>query len=404
MQTDPASAGGFDVHAATEAWLSTVSGAARAASDAYFEGGYWITLWSALIGCVILWALLHFHIASRLARWADSKAGFRPFLASVFFLAPYFVLVAVLLLPWTIYTDFIREHVYGLSNLGFGSWLGEWAMQVAVSTIALTVAVAIILWIVRRTGPAWWGWSAILSSALLVFFIGIAPVVVSPLFNSYTPMPDGIVKQQVLSMARANGVPATNVYVVDQSRQSKRISANVQGLGPTVRVSLNDNLLKQASPAEIRAVMGHELGHYVLNHVWKLLALYVLIILALFGALNWLMPRAIARWGERWRIKDGADPAALPIAGIIVTLFFLLATPITNSISRVTEQEADMFGLNAARAPEGFAEIAMKLSTYRKLDPGQLEEVVFFDHPSGRVRVESAMRWKAEHMGEPGVD
>src|SRR3546814_4603896 len=117
--------------------------------------------------------------------------------------------------PWTIYTDFIREHVYGLSNLGFGSWLGEWAMQVAVSTIALTVAVAIILWIVRRTGPAWWGWSAILSSALLVFFIGIAPVVVSPLFNSYTPMPDGIVKQQVLSMARANGVPATNVYVVD---------------------------------------------------------------------------------------------------------------------------------------------------------------------------------------------
>src|SRR3546814_976063 len=144
-------------------------------------------------------------------------------------------------------------------------------MQVAVGTIALTVAVAIILWIVRRTGPAWWGWSAILSSALLVFFIGIAPVVVSPLFNSYTPMPDGIVKQQVLSMARANGVPATNVYVVDQSRQSKRISANVQGLGPTVRVSLNDNLLKKASPAEIRAVMGHELGHYVLNHVWKLL-------------------------------------------------------------------------------------------------------------------------------------
>src|SRR3546814_18192602 len=116
------------------------------------------------------------------------------------------------------------------------------------------------------------------------------------------------------------------------------------------------------------------------------------------------MPRAIARWGERWRIKDGADPAALPIAGIIVTLFFLLATTITNSISRVTEQEADMFGLNAARAPEGFDEIALKLSTYRKRDPGQLEEAGLFDHPSRRVRVESAMGWQSEQPGETGAD
>src|SRR3546814_13025024 len=96
--------------------------------------------------------------------------------------------------PWTIYTDFIREHVYGLSNLGFGSWLGEWAMQVAVSTIALTVAAAIILWIVRRTCSAWWGRSAILRPQLPVFFHGLSPVVLSPLFNIHPPTTAPIAK------------------------------------------------------------------------------------------------------------------------------------------------------------------------------------------------------------------
>lgn len=394
----------FNIEAAVEAYLATVSGAARARSDAYFEGGYWITLWSALVTVGILWALLHFGIASRMARWADRVAKNRPWRASLLFLVPYFVLVPLLALPWTIYTDFVREHQYGLSTQDFGQWFGEWAIALAVGAIFLSVAVAGILAVVRRTGGAWWAWSSLLTIALMVLAIAVAPVTIAPLFNAYTPMPEGPVKQAVLSMARANGVPADNVYVVDQSRQTNRISANVQGLGPTVRISLNDNLLNDGTPAEIRSVMGHELGHYVLNHVWKALAFYALIILALFGLLNGLIPRMIARWGTRWGVTRADDPVTVPIGGIIVTLAFLALTPVTNSLTRVQEQEADAFGLNAARAPDGFARIAMKLSTYRKLEPGKWEEVLFYTHPSGRTRVETAMRWKAEHIGQPGIE
>lgn len=394
----------FNTDAAVQAYLATVGGAARANSNAYFEGGYWIILWSSLVAIAVFWALLHFGVASRLARWADRVAKNRPTLSSALFALPYALLVSALLLPWTIYTGFAREHQYGLSTQNFGEWFGEWAISAAIGAIMLTIIVVVILAIVRKTAERWWVWSSISVIALMIFMIALSPVLISPLFNDYTPMPDGPVKQQVLAMARANGVPADNVYVVDQSRQTNRISANVQGLGPTVRISLNDNLLEQGTPAQIRSVMGHELGHYVLNHVWKLVLAFTLLILALFGFINWMMPKIIGRHGARWGVLHGADPVTVPIGGILVTLFFLAATPVTNTLVRVNEQEADVFGLNAARAPDGFAGIAMKLSTYRKLDPGKWEEILFFDHPSGRVRAETAMRWKAEHRGQPGVE
>lgn len=395
----------FSIEAAVEAYLATVSGAARANSNAYFEGGYWIVLWSALIGVLVFWAILHFNIASRLARWADRVTGdTRPALSSAVFMLPYALLVAVLGLPWTIYTGYAREHQYGLSTQTFGNWFGEWVTGTLFGMIFLTILVVVILAIVRKTGERWWVWSSLSVIGLMIFALVIAPVVIAPMFNTYTPLSAGEVRTEVLSLARANGVPADNVYVVDQSRQSNRISANVQGLGPTVRISLNDTLLAEATTAEIRSVMGHELGHYVLNHIWKMVAVFTLLILALFGLINMLMPAIIGRYGARWGVMHGADPVTVPIGGMIVTLFFLAATPVTNTLIRVHEQEADVFGLNAARAPDGFANIAMKLSTYRKLDPGALEEAVFFDHPSGRTRVETAMRWKAEHIGQPGIE
>ncbi|MGZ8998355.1 MAG: M48 family metalloprotease, partial [Allosphingosinicella sp.] len=225
-------------------------------------------------------------------------------------------------------------------------------------------------------------------------------VFISPLFNEYKPMAPGPVRDQILAMARANQVPADNVYVFDQSKQTKRISANVSGLGPTIRISLNDNLLNRTSPAEIKAVMGHELGHYVLNHIGKSIAiLAVIVALGLF--LLWrLTPGILARWGPGWGVTGPADPAATPVYAILMTIYMLAMTPALNSMIRIFESEADAFGLDAAGEPDGFALTAMQLSEYRKIEPGALEEAIFFDHPSGRTRVRMAMEWKAKHLAE----
>ena len=213
-------------------------------------------------------------------------------------------------------------------------------------------------------------------------------------------MQAGPLRDQILGMAHAQHIPARNVYVFDASKQTKRISANVSGLGPTIRISLNDNLLNRTSPAEVKAVMGHEMGHYVLGHVWRGLLAVTAVFLVLFLLLWWGAPRILARHGNRWGVKDVADPASLPLLMAVAAVLFLLMTPVLNTIVRTSEAEADAFGLDAAREPDGFAAVSMKLSEYRKISPTPLEEFVFFDHPSGENRVRRAMEWKSQHLNE----
>jgi STE24 endopeptidase len=225
----------------------------------------------------------------------------------------------------------------------------------------------------------------------------IAPVYISPLFNKYKTLEDSRIRDPILSMARANGIPATNVYEFDASEQSNRVSANVSGFATTLRISLNDNLLKRCTLPEIETTMGHEMGHYVLNHEYKGLVMIGVVIVIGFAFLNWGVNYSLARWGGAWGVRDITDIAVLPLAAIVFSFFFFVTTPVTNTITRTMEFEADMYGLNAARQPDGEANVDLLLGEYRKLDPSPIEEFVFFDHPSGRTRITAAMQWKAEH-------
>jgi STE24 endopeptidase len=172
----------------------------------------------------------------------------------------------------------------------------------------------------------------------------------------------------------------------------------VSGFAGTQRISLNDNLLKRCTLPEIQTTMGHEMGHYVLNHEYKLLVMFGVVVVIGFAFLSWGIKFGLARWGKNWGIRGVTDVAMLPLAIIWLSVYFFLMTPVTNTISRTVEYEADMYGLNAARQPDGEANVDLMLGEYRKLDPGPVEEFIFFDHPSGRTRITAAMRWKAEHL------
>jgi len=231
----------------------------------------------------------------------------------------------------------------------------------------------------------------------------IWPVFIAPLFNHYSPLPESPLKAQILSLARANDVPVDNVWLVDASRQSNRVSANVSGFLGTARISLNDNLLKQGNHDEVLAVMGHEMGHYVMGHVTRQILLEALVILLGFAFLHFGYLWAVEVFGGQWQVRKVADVAGLPLLAGLSTLYLFLATPVTNSISRTIEYQADLFGLNAVRKPDAYAEVMLKLSTYRKLEPGRWEEAIFYDHPSGRTRIEAAMRWKKEHIADADI-
>jgi STE24 endopeptidase len=381
--------------AATQAYLATLPPDKKARSDAYFEGGYWLDLWDTLWSSGVFILLMHAGWSARLRDWA-ARIVRRRFFVPVLYWIAFLAITYVLSFPLSAYTGFFREHQYGLSTQTFGAWLFDDLKGLAISAVLGAILMAVLYAVLRRTGRSWWIWGAVVTIAFLAFFFTIAPVYLAPMFNTYQPLRDESIRGPILRMARANGIAAREVWEVDASRQTTRISANVSGMFGTERITLNDNLLKRASPAAIQAVMGHEMGHYVLNHGYKMLVSFSVLIAIGFGLIGWAYPRLAVRYRDRWHIAGIEDPAGLPLAALIMTLYVSVLTPVLNTIVRTSEYEADVFGLNAARQPDGFAEATLLLSDYRKLAPGPLEEIIFFDHPSGHTRIFTAMRWKAE--------
>jgi len=387
--------GSIDPEAATRAYLARQTSAEKARSDAYFQGGYWLDLWTFLWSAAAYLVLLHTGVSARMRNLAERLTRVRALQIGAYWVQ-FLLAVAVMTLPLTVYRDYVREHRYGLSNLTFPAWLGELGKGLALSAVLGGLAMIVLYAAVRRLPRTWWLWGAVASVAFGAFVALIVPIVVVPIFNDPKRLTDQRVVAPILSLARASGIGAHDVWEVDASKQSKRISANVSGLFGTERITLNDNLLNRASLPEIQAVMGHEMGHYVLNHIHKALLQFGIVIVAGFALLATLFERVRAQ-SPRWQLRGIDDVAGLPLAALLLSSYLFLLTPVLNSLVRVQEYEADLYGLNASAQPDGFAQVALKLGEYRKLEPGPIEEFVFYDHPSGRTRIRSAMRWKAEH-------
>ena len=388
---------GFDVKAAVDAYLATFPPDKKARSDAYFEGGYWLILWDFLYGAAVLVLLLKTRWSARMRDFAERITRFRP-LQTIIYFAQFLLITYLLQFPLTVYEGYFREHKYDLSNQNFPQWFRDQAVGLVLGMALGGIAVAILFALVRRVGKNWWVWGACVSVVLFAILLVIAPVFIAPLFNTYTKLNNPKVKEPILSLARANGIPVTEVYEGDASRQSNRVSAKGSGFLGTERITLNDNLLRRCSLPAIESTMGHEIGHYVLNHDWKGLMFFTIVLFVGFAFLDRSLHWSLGRWGQSWEIRDITDVAVLPLAALLLSIFFLVMTPALNTFSRSQEYEADLYGINAAAQPDGEAEVDLLLGEYRKLDPGPIEEFIFFDHPSGRTRITAAMRWKKEHM------
>jgi STE24 endopeptidase len=453
----PIGAGNFDAEKATAAYLSRISAADRARSDAYFEGGYVLQvvdlLYALVLAGLLLWpglsaamrggaaafcrgapgrilvygllfllltamatlllppmfaALLAAALTVGLSLWGWARETLTKFAASRFMQVPvyvvqYLVVSGLLMLPLAYYEGFVREHHYGLSNQTFGQWAGEFAVQFGVQLAGMILLLTAVYAVIRVAKRAWWIWGAAVTVGFMIFALTIGPVYISPLTNHYTPLPQSGMRNAILSLARANAIPADDVYTFDASKQSNRISANVSGMFGTTRISLNDNLLNRGTPSEVLAVLGHEMGHYALGHIAIFVTWFGLLIVAAFWFVDHSFRGLTAIFGGNWDVRSIDDPAGLPAVMALISVFFFLATPVTNTIIRTSEVQADIFGLNAVRQPDAFATVSLKVAEYRKLDPSPLEEFIFFDHPSGKNRILMAMRWKAEHLGDPDI-
>jgi STE24 endopeptidase len=387
----------FDPAAAAQAWLDSVPRDQREKSDAYFEGGYWLILWNFLLVAAISVFLLASRLSARLRDFSERVTKIKAFQIACY-AVPYLLLIYGLSFPLNLYENFFREHQYDLATQSFAAWFREQLLGLGLTLIGGTLLIVVLYAAFRRAADTWWIWGTIVMIIFSGTLVLIAPVYIEPLFNTYKPITDPKIRDPILTMARANEIPVKQVFEVDASRQTTRVSANVSGLLGTTRVALNDNLLKQCTLPEIRAVMAHEMGHYVLNHGAKLLTYLGILILAGFAFTRIVFEAAVKRWGKKWRVLGIADPAGLPLLVLIFSTLLFFGTPFLNTVVRVTEREADAFGINTSREPDGMAKVALKLGAYRKLNPAPLEEFIFFDHPSGRARIRMAMDWKAANL------
>jgi STE24 endopeptidase len=387
----------LDPAVATEAWLDSVPKDKREKSDAYFEGGYWLILWNYLVAAGISILLLASRISARLRGFSGRLTRYKTLQVGGYSV-PYLLLVYVLSFPLNVYEHFVREHQYGLATQTFPAWFREQLIGLAVTIVGGTIFLIVLYAVFRRAPRTWWIFGTVVAVVFSFVLVFIAPVFIEPLFNTYKPLAKPEISEPILAMARANQIPVKQVFEVDASRQTTRVSANVSGFLGTTRIALNDNLLEQCTLPEIRAVMAHEMGHYVLNHGPKLLTYLGIFVLAGFALTRILFDAAVRRWGGKWDVRGIADPAGLPLLALILSTLLFIATPLLNTVVRVTEREADAFGINTAREPDGMAKVALKLGAYRKLNPTPLEEFIFYDHPSGRTRIRMAMDWKAANL------
>ena len=266
VEEEPTPSEPFDIDAAVEAYLSRQTPDEKASSDAYFEGGYWLQLWGFLYTVGVAWLLLGTGLSAKMRDLAERIVRWRP-LQTALYTVGYVLVATLLFFPLTVYQGFFREHKYDLATQTFPGWLRDWAVDLGLSAILLAILFMALYGVFRKLPRTWWVWGGLVGLVFLVFLMVIGPVFIDPLFNTYTTLEDPEVRDPILSMARANGIEVDNVYQFDASRQTTRVSANVSGFMGTMAIRLNDNLLNRCSMAEIREVMAHEIGHYVLTHV-----------------------------------------------------------------------------------------------------------------------------------------
>lgn len=392
----------FDPAAATAHWLATLSPQETARAVAYTQGSHWLILWGFLVSALVAWIIVRTNCLVAIRERVERKKP-RPNLATLAVAAAYFALSTVLALPWAVYESWWREKAYGLTSQAFGGWLSEALIGAAMSVVLSSLLLVVIYALIRRARRLWWAWGAMVTAVFIVIGLIASPILIEPIFNTYTPAPNGPVRDAVVELAKQTGTPSDKIFIYNGSKQSDRYTANVSGLFGTARVAMSDTMFQQgADLSEVRGVVGHEMGHYAHGHVLWMVGVLVILAGLAFWLTDRLYPFARRLLGAK-RVGDISDPAGLPVLGLVLAFLGVLATPVFATMTRTIEEDADHFSLVHANEPDGLAKALVKTAEYRAPSPSAVEEFLFYDHPSVENRVRRAMEWKKAHpeTGKP---
>ena len=381
----------FDVEAATAAYIDGLGEEALAQAAAYTTGNQWLMLWGLLISAVVTLIIIR---TSLLTKTADELSK-RGLVIRVFSISAVYLVVSELLeMPWSIFTGWWRETEYGRTSQPLMDFLGQGLLALVISVLLFGIFLVAIYAFIQKAKKLWWLWSGAFSGVFVAFLMVVGPTYIAPLFNDYQPVPPGEVRDAVEAMAIDAGIPTDRVFMYDGSRQSNNFTANVAGIGGAARIAISDVALDEATLDEVKAVTGHEIGHYKLGHVWDGVFLTIVIVMASFFIADKAFNPVARMFGARDEI---GDPTTMPVLLFLVGVIAMFTQPVSNALSRMNETEADHYSYEMVNLPDGMASALVKTAEYRNPRPGNLEEWLFYTHPSVERRVRAAMEWKANH-------
>lgn len=382
----------FDAVSATNAYIDSLGTEALAQAAAYTAGNHWLILWSLLATVVSTSLIVRSGILVALSNKLSQRGAFnRAFRVS----AAFIVLSAIIELPWTIYTSWYRQTQYDMTTQPLGDFLGQSGLGLALSAVLMGLLLATFYVLIKKAGQLWWAWFGGITASLVATMMLLGPSLIQPLFNEYTAVPEGEVKEAIEALALEANIPTNRIFMYDGSRQSNNFTANVSGIGSSARIAISDIALKEANLDEVKAVTGHEIGHYVSGHIWWVVFLLSGEVVIAFLLADRLFKPVARVFGADENIQN---PASVPILILLVGVLLTLFEPINNSLTRMNEADADRYSLENVGLPDGLASALVKTAEYRDPRPGQLQELLFYTHPSVESRVRMAMEWKGEQL------
>ena len=383
----------LDPEAATNAYLARIPAEMRERGERYSDtrmSAFQLRMLSLILATGLLCAT---RVAAS-ARELVGRAISRGWVVDLAVALQYFIALYLLSLPAEIYATFVRQRRFGFSDQPFAAWLSDSLVNWGVFTAFYVIGVLAIYGFIRRRPTQWVAWAAGIYLVLNATYNLLSPNVIEPLTNTFRPLSEGPQKQQIVALAHASGIREVAVVVGDASQQTRLLDAHVSGLGGTARISMDDTTLRATSDPMLRAVVAHEIGHYVMNHVAQSVVTDTLIMAIGFAMIALGTRTVVRRFGSRWQISGIGDIASLPVFWGFYLLWGFASLPMTNAITRIYEHQADLFALNASQAPHGLAEFMIHDADVARLRPTTVEYALFYTHPSDAQRVATAMEWR----------
>jgi Zn-dependent protease with chaperone function len=368
----------------------------------YYASGNRLWVADQIVSNALLLAILFTGFSAVLRRWAH-RVGRNWFFTLVVYFVLFVVLTTVITLPLTYYEEFVREHAYGLSNQTLQKWASDSVMNLVVTCVAGALFIWVPYLLLKKSPRRWWLYTGLAAIPFIVAANLVEPIWIAPLFNKFEPMRDKQLEAQILSLAERAGIEGGRVFQVNKSVDTKTLNAYVAGMWQTKRIVLWDTIISRMNQRQLLFVMGHEMGHYVLGHIWQLIVVTsVLLLLALYGAYL-TMGSIVRRWGDRLGFTDLADVASLPLLLLVTNLLGFVITPAELAFSRHVEHEADRFGLEITQTNHSAGEAFVKLQEDALANPrpGPLFKLWRASHPPLGERIEFSNSYHPWRDGKP---